>query len=208
MSKKTDEPDFYQIARRIGKRAGTAARLGDQETAKVERVMFGRWLQRVTAGGGKGYDSRMFLDDAYREAFREARYEDSDTSPNDRASENTRQKHNFGVHSISVPQGLKNVANGWKYFENGEWILATKMGRVIATFCSEADLDDWWKDFQENQGRKPKPLNSMKLRSRNNSMKRRRRKLLAQDRKLRERPASDPLKPWSEEYDMPEYDLE
>jgi hypothetical protein len=103
------------------------------------------------------------------------------------------------IAGISIPRNLVAVVHGRKYREtNGHWVLATRGGTIIATFSTEAELDSWWKTFQLGQGRQPEELTRGKPR-------------VQKPRVLRdaERPRPwDPLKPWSEKYDMPEYDLE
>ncbi len=106
------------------------------------------------------------------------------------------------IGGISIQASFLSVTRARKYVEaDGHWVIATKRGTRIATFPTENELDSWWHAFQTGQGRKPRTLAQGKApaRSKNGRIR----------RGLESKPIGpDYLKPWSKEYDMPEYDLE
>jgi hypothetical protein len=120
-------------------------------------------------------------------------------------------------------KGLLGVRHGRKYQRtDGRWVLTTKKGFPIKDFSTESELDSWWRTFQTGQGRPPLPLDNGKAPER-----RKKRwikggaptKVSEQLNQIMEKGIVTPphssgtcgedfLKPWSEKYDMPEYDLE
>ncbi|WZP00633.1 hypothetical protein EP7_002282 [Isosphaeraceae bacterium EP7] len=59
---------------------------------------------------------------------------------------------------ITVPNALRGVAYARKYQSEKSWTLTTKKGCIIGSFVSELELENWWKLFQETQGRIAHPL--------------------------------------------------
>jgi len=72
-------------------------------------------------------------------------------------------------------------------------------GNCLAVFDKEEQLDEWWSEFQRSQGRSAKPLSSAPILNPH---------LAKKSKAARQRENGDYLHPWSEEHDMPEYDLE
>jgi hypothetical protein len=99
-----------------------------------------------------------------------------------------------------LPPILAKVKHFLKYCDGGKWVLTTDSGIGVAVFSSEADLDQWWKKLAGRRGRTLTGIEKVKLPD--------------VDRQTHSSgsPAgtspSDPLRPMSEKYDMPEYDLE
>jgi hypothetical protein len=106
------------------------------------------------------------------------------------------------------------VRRGRKYQEkDGSWVLTSKRGTEIARFATEVELDAYWQKLQFSQGRQPEPLVQGKAPTRGAVPARRKRRGVAPrtsggNGALGSRSGSDFLKPWSDEYGMPEYDLE
>ncbi len=101
------------------------------------------------------------------------------------------------IAGVAVPSWAASVVWGQKYEWENIWVLATKRGKVIARFSSEAELDAWWKALQESRGREPKPLENG----------------TSPIKPLAKSPhghdvSTDYYRPWSEKYDMPEIDFE
>jgi hypothetical protein len=62
------------------------------------------------------------------------------------------------INGVEVPKALLNVTHGRKTWNGSQWVLATRNGCRIAEFGSEAALEEWWRLFQQSQGRVPNPL--------------------------------------------------
>ncbi len=105
-----------------------------------------------------------------------------------------------GQSKHALPPILAKIKHFFKYCDGEKWVLTTDNGIGVAVFNSEADLDHWWKKLT---GRKGRTLTSVQ-------------KVKPPDvdfsKQSSESPAgmstSDPLRPMSENYDMPEYDFE
>src|SRR5438309_2017075 len=64
---------------------------------------------------------------------------------------------------ITVPTGLSTVTHARKTQRGESWTLTTKNGIFICNFASETELDDWWRAFQESQGRPARPCLPLQL---------------------------------------------
>lgn len=105
------------------------------------------------------------------------------------------------INGVSIATALLGIVHARKYAEkDGRWTLATKRGIVIAVFVSEAALDSWWQVFQTGQGRQPRRLIEGKAPEPSKASGRKDGSIFEAGR--------DYLKPWSKDYNMPEYDLE
>ena len=107
------------------------------------------------------------------------------------------------VANVAIPAVMVNVALGRKHLDGGRWVLTSNRGMHIATFECEADLDRWWRVFQESMGREPRELRAGRIFQPAHTRLPRSRRSEKQTM-----PRGDYLKPWSERYDMPEIDLE
>lgn len=100
----------------------------------------------------------------------------------------------------TLPPILAKIKTFFKYCEDGKWILTTDNGIRVAVFNSEADLDQWWKKLSGRKGRTLTSVQKVKQPD------------VDLSKQSSESPGgmspSDPLRPMSEKYDMPEYDLE
>jgi hypothetical protein len=88
-------------------------------------------------------------------------------------SMNTGEPAHRLILGVQVPKALLSVTHARKYQAGVLWVLATRKGAVIARFASEAELQNWWRFFQESQGRTvtdltcgPPPPQRPKLKSR------------------------------------------
>jgi hypothetical protein len=125
------------------------------------------------------------------------------------------------IAGITVDAAYRTMARGRKYQNDAHWCLTTKRGHVIAKFPSEEALERWWADFQRGQSREPAPL----VEGRYVAPTRERHFAPPRDQggRVKYLPqrspgeyssypsnggAVDPLKPWSNEFDMPEFDAE
>ncbi len=119
--------------------------------------------------------------------------------------------------------GLLGVRHRRKYQNtDGRWVLTTKKGVLIRDFSTEVELDLWWQTFQTYQGRKPLPLsngNATEREKKRRILGGKERRVAEELNQIMERGVITPphssgtggedfLKPWSDKYDMPEYDLE
>ena len=106
------------------------------------------------------------------------------------------------ARAYRLPPGFENVRHVRKFVEAGKWILTTKKGVRLGVFDSEAALDEAWRQCQQNRNLQP-PLAKGRKRS-SPSLKTRR------IGELGSMPIAgfDPKRPWSDRYDMPEYDFE
>ncbi len=109
------------------------------------------------------------------------------------------------INGVLVDRSLFVVSTGRKYQENGQWLLTTRRGVLIATFPSEEALEGWWASFQADQRRVVGKLSLGKYKPPNRHASRRRTK---GGGRLPGSSASDYLKPWNSRYGMPEIDLE
>jgi hypothetical protein len=120
-----------------------------------------------------------------------------------------RSKSSLAFSVDQVPDGFFAVRHGRKYRDGSKWVLTTKKGVNIKTFDDEAALDQWWKDFQQSQKRNPLPLI---IGTAKNDRAKRKKGRKAHSKCYAGTPMgkapSDPKRPWSEKYDMPEYDFE
>ena len=107
------------------------------------------------------------------------------------------------VPCVTIPESMANIAHGRKYEEEGRWILASKRGVPIAAFLTEDVLDEWWKLFQQGLGRIPHPLIVGRFMPQRTRCQKGKRRSTPDNQR-----SGDYLKPWSDKYDMPEYDLE
>src|SRR5579872_2418099 len=114
----------------------------------------------------------------------------------------------LGRGNIRIPRRLLTVTHGRKFkAATKHWILATRSGEVIAQFQTARALNVWWKAFQRSQGRTPKPLIVGPAPPHHPKNRRK----VKEIRKTSTVTGSDylkPLKPWNDEYQMPEYDLD
>ena len=110
----------------------------------------------------------------------------------------TSQSSKPGKHAL--PPILAKIKTFFKYCEDGKWILTTDNGIRVAVFNSEADLDQWWKKLTGRKGRTLTSIQKVKPPD------------VDLSKQSSESPGgmspSDPLRPMSEKYDMPEYDFE
>ena len=52
-----------------------------------------------------------------------------------------------------LPPELASHRHFYKFAEQQRWVLATRSGRRIASFASEAELDRWWGGLKKQRGR-------------------------------------------------------
>ncbi len=109
------------------------------------------------------------------------------------------------INGVFVDRSLLRVSTGRKYEENGQWVLTTRRGVLIATFPSEEALEVWWASFQADHRRVVGKLLLGEYQAPNRRSPRRRTK---GGGRLPGSSASDYLKPWNSRYGMPEIDLE
>jgi hypothetical protein len=122
------------------------------------------------------------------------------------------------IDGISLSKDLATWTTGHKWLENGRWLISTKAGRIVGEFPTEAALDAWWRRFNESRGRTPKPLlprnSDAAAQSRSARSKRKKPKRFSPAppngtlATFTPNALNGPLKPWSEKYDMPEFDCE
>jgi len=102
------------------------------------------------------------------------------------------------IAGIEVPTWVVSVVWAQKYEWDDNWILASKRGKFIAKFATEAELDAWWNALQESRGREPKPLQASEAPP-----------IPIPGSHLAEHDnRTDYFHPWSKKYDMPEIDFE
>ena len=117
------------------------------------------------------------------------------------------------VDGVTVSRTLSCVKHARKYVgSDGHWVLATRRGIVIAMFLTEARLDAWWQMFQVAQGREANQLVNGKPTPSTRHGKRGKHRGPRFDNSKKQglgnRVGPDYLKPWSKQYNMPEYDFE
>jgi hypothetical protein len=118
------------------------------------------------------------------------------------------------IGGVKVNSCHLNVKRIFKFQEGNVWILSTKGGTRIVGFYSEAELDAWWLTFQQSSPRiqrqlvlqEPKPRHGLK------PGQARRKNRPPKNNVPRSRTFTnqllDPLKPWSDKYNMPEFDAD
>ena len=52
-----------------------------------------------------------------------------------------------------LPAELATHRHFYKFAEGGGWALTTRSGIRVATFASEAELDQWWRGLKKQRGR-------------------------------------------------------
>ena len=111
------------------------------------------------------------------------------------------------ILGVRVPSSFENVRWGCKFHDGKDWILTTRRGYVIAKFPSESKLDEWWVEFQRQAGRSPEQLTKG---SPQPKRLHKAAKTVGGSHATSSTNASngDYMRPWSERYGMPEYDLE
>jgi hypothetical protein len=101
----------------------------------------------------------------------------------------------------TFPPMLYKIKHFLKYCNGGKWVLTTDNGIDVAVFSSEADLDEWWQRLPgKRRGRTLRVvgiLKSPKVDPANQS-----------SGSPVGNAKSDPMRPMSDKYDMPEYDFE
>jgi hypothetical protein len=105
------------------------------------------------------------------------------------------------IAGVRVSPSHVHVSRGRKYQDDRHWVLTTRRGGVIAVFPAEKALDEWWEAFQRSQSRTPRPLLPGRPPPRRTPLPR-------EVRTPSGGKVVDPLRPWSEEFDMPEFDAE
>jgi hypothetical protein len=113
------------------------------------------------------------------------------------------------IAGVPVPNKFLGLANAVKLKTEHDWTIVTRRGVLIARFPAEEALERWWRDFQTKQGRAAKELAlTVVLKQQDRVKGKKRRRVKSQPAFEDRQSQSDPLKPWSKEYDMPEYDAE
>jgi hypothetical protein len=113
------------------------------------------------------------------------------------------------INGIRITPNLLSLTHARKYLDHeGQWVLATMRGVVVATFSSERELDSWWQIFQSAQGRAAQLLVRGRPEPRPKGRRKKRYKGGNGTSGLGNPIGTDYLKPWSSKYDMPDYDLE
>ena len=60
---------------------------------------------------------------------------------------------------VTIPKNFQDIASAYKYqADNSTWVLITRSGIYLASFSTNAELETWWRQFQESKGRKPRPV--------------------------------------------------
>lgn len=102
------------------------------------------------------------------------------------------------VCGIQIPAHFVSIKRARMYKLGSKWILATRKGARVASFMSEDALVAWWRAFHKSQGRSPPPLvvGAPRIKSKGSTSP------------MSPSGPKDPARPWSEKYDMPEWDYE
>jgi len=117
------------------------------------------------------------------------------------------------IKGVSVPRPYLGLMNAYKCCIETVWFIVAPRGYLLARFSTEEDLERWWKEFQFSQGRSPRGLILLKFAKRRSEKPDdgtvvRKQWYCGIGVSAENKPTSDPLKPWSEKYDMPEFDAE
>ena len=102
-----------------------------------------------------------------------------------------------------LPLGFENVRHVRKFFEAGKWVLTTRKGIELGVFDSEAALDEAWGQCQKSRN-----LEQIPATDRGPSTPSPRTRRLGKKGCSMPVAGFDPKRPWSDQYDMPEYDFE
>jgi hypothetical protein len=115
------------------------------------------------------------------------------------------RKKRVVIAGVEVSSEFLHVLRVKKRRVRATWLLETLKGKLIAKFSSEMRLTLWWSEFEAWQSREAAA-------AKEKTSKGVKRKADVRTRQSCQSPAlrdpSDPLRPWSDKYDMPEYDLE
>lgn len=57
------------------------------------------------------------------------------------------------IGGIRIPRSFLQLTKARRTQQENTWLLTAKDGTLVATFMSERELEDWWREFQESQGR-------------------------------------------------------
>jgi hypothetical protein len=60
-------------------------------------------------------------------------------------------------NGVVLPAAFASVTRTLKALWGAKWVLTTQNGSFMALFSSEEQLDAWWREFQQSQGREPFP---------------------------------------------------
>jgi hypothetical protein len=52
---------------------------------------------------------------------------------------------------VDIPTHLENCRNVWLYCENSLWVISSRSAK-LASFQSESDALNWWKEYEASRG--------------------------------------------------------